>query len=93
MKTPTKEDIQAAVEHGRFLRGAGALGSESRMLADLAAETQRLRRLADFGAVVLEVMESDKDWCAETVERLQREASVRGFADSDDEGFFKAKLP
>lgn len=44
MNEPTQKDIEAALEHGRWLRTVGALGSESRMLADLAHEIDRLRR-------------------------------------------------
>lgn len=40
---PSAADIEAAYLHGRWLRGQASLGSESRMLADLSYEVQRLR--------------------------------------------------
>lgn len=43
MKAPSKADIDAAVEHGRWLASAGTIGWESRMLADLAFEVRKLR--------------------------------------------------
>jgi len=44
MKPPTETDIDAAFQHGLWLRTiASPLGSESRMLADLAFEVTRLR--------------------------------------------------
>lgn len=43
MNRPTAYEIKAAYEHGVWLRTAGDLGSEARMLADLSHEVEDLR--------------------------------------------------
>lgn len=49
-------------------------------------------RLAEFARFVLQVMEDDKDWGADTLERIAARAEKLGLA-KDVDGFFKAVLP
>lgn len=49
-------------------------------------------RLAEFGAVVLEIMESEKEWSMDTMDEICREAYQRGLAADDETGAFKRQL-
>ena len=44
---------------------------------------------ATFTAVVLEIMETDEDWGADTMDRIAEEAIERGLAHTDAESMFK----
>lgn len=46
-------------------------------------------RLAAFASVVLEILENDVEWNADTTDRIAREAITRKLADTDPEGLFR----
>lgn len=48
--------------------------------------------LEEFARFVLRVMEDDKDWGADTLERISARAEKLGLA-RDVDGYFKAVLP
>ena len=47
-------------------------------------------RLAQFGHTVLEVLEAESDWSADTMERIAREASSLGLARTGPDGLFES---
>jgi hypothetical protein len=51
-------------------------------------KTDELHRI--LGSFVLQLLESDTDWSAETVDEISRAAMDLGLAHTDKNGYFKA---
>jgi len=48
-----------------------------------------LLKLSAFGAEVLDILQSNKEWNYDTFDLIQTRASLLGLADNDEEGMFE----
>ncbi len=57
----------------------------------ITADQLQSEALLEFAKATLRIMESHKEWSADTTEAIQDAAFKLGLADADADGFFRVK--